>query len=142
MLREAGVDSPVAGPVGVGGRIAGHPAADTHVPELSGLGAQAGPDVAKAASVGELGECHASELIGTGERLHVPVTTVSRDAAVEHMPREMSHDLGEDQAAGIHRVFLPAVAVHGGSENGENAVSSRQLLKRPINLFTSVGYSM
>ena len=56
VLREVGVDSPVTGLVGVGEVVAGHPAADAHVIEPSGLGAQAGFDVAQAAPASELGE--------------------------------------------------------------------------------------
>ena len=142
MLREVGVDLPVTGLVGVGEGVAGNPAADAHVIQFSGLGAQAGLDVAQAAPVGELGKGHAPVLIRAAERLYVPVTAVSGDAPVEHVPREMSHDLGEDQAAGIHHAFLLDVAVRGESVKAGDAGSSRQHRKSPINVFASESYGM
>ncbi|MDE0209062.1 MAG: hypothetical protein OXJ64_04185, partial [Boseongicola sp.] len=130
-LREVGVDLPVTGLVGVGEGVAGNSAADAHVIQLSGLGAQAGLDVAQAAPAGELGKCHAPVLIRAAERLYVPVAAVPGDAPVEHAPREMSHDLGEDQAAGMHRVLLLDVAFQGGSVKAGDAGSSRQHRKGP-----------
>ena len=109
--REAGADPPVTGPVCAGGGVAGNPAADAHATRLSGPGARAGPDVARAAPVGGPGKGRAPVPVRAAERPCVPVTAVSGDATAGHVPREMSHDPGEDRAAGIHRVLLPAVAV-------------------------------
>lgn len=133
--RFVGVDLPVTGLVGVGEGVAGNPAADAHVIQFSGLGAQAAP-------VGKLGKGHAPVLIRAAERLYVQVTAVSGDAPVEHVPREVSHDLGEDQAAGIHHAFLLDVAVRGGSVKAGDAGSSRQHRKSPINVFASESYGM
>ena len=114
VLREVGVDPPVTGLVGVGEVVAGHPATDAHVVELSGLGAQAGFDVAQAAPVGELGEGHAPVLIRTCECLDIAVPAISRDTAAERVPWQVLHDLGENQAAGIHRVLPLDGAQQGG----------------------------
>ena len=53
-------------------------------------------------------------LIRAGECILVPVAAVSGDSAVEDVQWKMSHDLGEDQAAGVHRVLLLEGAVQGG----------------------------
>lgn len=140
--REAGADPPVTGPVCAGGGVAGNPAADAHATRLSGPGARAGPDVARAAPVGGPGKGRAPVPVRAAERPCVPVTAVSGDATAGHVPREMSHDPGEDRAAGIHRVLLPAVAVQGGSVGAGDAGSGRQHRKSPINVFSSEGYGM
>ncbi len=48
------------------------------------------------------------------QRNLVPVAAVTGDSAVEDVPWKMSRDLGEDQAAGVHRVLLLEGAVQGG----------------------------
>ena len=48
VLRERGVEPPVPDAVGVGERVSRHAAADAHVVELAGLGAQTSLDVAQA----------------------------------------------------------------------------------------------
>ena len=106
MLRELVVDLPVTGLVGVGEGVAGNPATDAHAIELSGLGAQAGLDVTQAVPLGELGKGHAPVLIRAGERLDVPVAAVAGDAAVEHVPWEVPHDLGETRLP-AYIAFLP-----------------------------------
>ena len=58
-LCELGVDAPVAALIGVGERVARHPAADAHVIELVLMGAQTRFDIAQALAEGELRECHA-----------------------------------------------------------------------------------
>ena len=73
--------------------------------EFPALGTEAGFDVAQTGPVGELGEGHAPELIGTGERLDVAISVVSRDTVAEHVPWKVFHDLSENQAAGVHCIL-------------------------------------
>ena len=66
-LCEGGIEPPIPDVVGVGEGVSCHAAADSHVVEFIGPGAQAGFDVAQARAPGELSEGHAPELIGAGE---------------------------------------------------------------------------
>ena len=58
-LCELGVDAPVPALIGVGERVARHPAANAHVIELVLVCAQTDFDIAQALAEGELSECHA-----------------------------------------------------------------------------------
>ena len=77
VLRELGVDSPVARFVRIGQRAPGHRAANTQVVELRALGTKARFDVAQALAIGELCKCHAAELIRTTETAHTRVAAIN-----------------------------------------------------------------
>ena len=49
-----------------------------------------------------MGECHAAELVVTAEAPDTPVSVITFDAAPKGMHRQVVHDLGEDQFAGVH----------------------------------------
>ena len=83
VLRELGVDAPVARFVGVGQRAARHRSANPKVIELGRLRTQAGLDVAQTLAIGELRERHAAKLIGATEIAHATIAAVALDDAIE-----------------------------------------------------------
>ena len=75
--------------------------------QLGGLRAQAHLNVAQARSVGELGKRHASVLVRAPKRFDFVIAIVSLYAAMKMMPRQMLHDLGENQLACVHTSDRP-----------------------------------
>ena len=105
-------------------------AARPHVVELCGLNAQAGLDVAQAGPIGEQSEGHTSVVIRAGERLDLAVSVVAGHAATETVPRQVIHDLREDQLAGIHRHPLLMTCWTGKACRTGATVSSRWPLEQ------------
>lgn len=105
-LREVGIDAPVSILVGVGQRVSGDASANAHVIELRLDGTKAGLDVPKTLAIGELGECHAKELVQTRKTQDLVIAPVSPDALPEIVHRQELDELGENGAASIHRPSL------------------------------------
>jgi hypothetical protein len=101
-LGEVGIDAPVAYAVGVGQRVACNHTAEPHVIELRTLSPQADLHLAQTLPIGQLCERHAQELVEATEPLDLMLTVVPRDAPAKPMQRQMIHDLGEHQLAGVH----------------------------------------
>ena len=101
-LGKIGMDAPVPRLVGVGQRRTLDLLLEPHVIQLDGLRRQAGFDIAQTLAVGQLREGHRAELLGTYERLHVAIATMSFDDAGERGPRQKIHQLGEQCLAGVH----------------------------------------
>jgi hypothetical protein len=112
-LREIGVDAPVAHGVGVGERIACNHRSKTEVIQLGALGAQTRLDVAQALSKRQLRECHAQELIQTGERLDLAFPAIPSHTPTKRRQRKVLHQLREDQLALVHRSPLRSRASQG-----------------------------
>jgi hypothetical protein len=68
---------------------------------------QAGYNISKAFSVGELGKGHAKKLVQAGEVFHIAIAGVSINALVKLTHREKVHQLGEYESSCIHRPFPP-----------------------------------
>jgi len=113
-LREIGIDPPVPLLVGHGERVAAHAAADAHVVELVGQGAQAGFDVAQALAKGELREGHRKELVPAGEGAHPLVAVVPLHTAGEGLVRNKAHELREDSASLVHHPLRCEVSQQNG----------------------------
>ena len=63
---------------------------------------QADFDVAQALAMGQLRERHTVELAGTGKSLDVAVALMASDTGVEHVHRQVVHQLRENQSPGVH----------------------------------------
>ena len=124
VLRELGVDSPVARFVRIGQRAPGHRAANTQVVELRALGTKARFDVAQALAIGELCKCHAAELIRTTETAHTRVAAITIDDASEGIPRQVIHQLREYQFAHVH-------ARRSRAKNRQNRAFRRSNRRQP-----------
>jgi hypothetical protein len=114
-LREVGMDAPVAAFVGIGQGRAGHRLPQAHVVQLGRLRRQADFDVAQALAPGQLREGHAAELLGAGQGAHSMVAAVALDDAVEGLPGQEVHDLGEQGLADVHRSLRPKQGREGGA---------------------------
>ena len=87
VLRELGVDTPVARFVRVGQRAARHRSANPKVIELGRLRTQAGLDVAQTLAIRELREGHAAQLIRAAEIAHATIAAVALDDASKRLPK-------------------------------------------------------
>lgn len=102
-MGEIGVDTPVAGLVGIGqGRARNRPS-DAHMVKLWSLGRQTRFDVAKALPVCQLGEGHDAKLLGTAKCTDAIVSSVAFDDAIKRAPWEKIHYLGKQGLACVHR---------------------------------------
>ena len=104
-LREVGVDTPIAGLVGIRQRRSRDAGADARVIEPGLHRTQARFDITQTLAVGELREGHAQILIPAREPRRLVVAAVSRDARLEFARRHMGHQLSEDGAARWHPPF-------------------------------------
>lgn len=102
VVREIGVDTPVAMLVGVGQGIARDLAPEVQVIKLGLLGAQTGFDIAETLAVGELTKSQTKELIPAGEFFDVAIALVSIDANLKLVGREKVHELRQNGSAKIH----------------------------------------
>ena len=105
-VGEVGVDSPIAGFVGVGQVASRNTATDAHVVKPILHGQKTSLDIAEAFPVGQLGESQAQELIETKEVFDFVVPAVTPHAFSEFVQRQESHDLGEDSRLRVHRSLL------------------------------------
>jgi len=87
VLREIGVQPPIAALVGIGQCRTRHRLREAHVIELGCLSTQAGLDVAQTLPIGQLGEGHHAKLLGTRERTHPTIGIVPRGHAMVGFPR-------------------------------------------------------
>ena len=83
------------------------------------LCAQTGFDIAQTFPVGELGEGQAQELVEAGEGFDFVVAAVACYATPEGVHGQVSHELREDEIAGIHDAELPGNGWE--SEHGRKA---------------------
>jgi hypothetical protein len=80
---------------------------------------QACLDVAQALAKGQLCKSQTKELIEAGKATEFVIAAITCDALAELVGREVIHQLGEDDAAGVHAT-LSAVAksrLDGGRES-------------------------
>ena len=103
MLGEVGVDLPRPCGVGIGQGIARDGlAAQSHVIEPLGLGAQVDFDIAQGFSVGQLGKSHGQKLIHAAEVLDLVIAAVPGDATAKSTQWQKSHELRKNQLASVH----------------------------------------
>jgi len=105
-VGEVGVDSPIAGFVGVGQIASRNAAPNAHVVKPILHGQKTSFDIAEAFPVGQLGESQAQELIETKEVFDFVVPAVTPHAFSEFVQREESHDLSKDGRLSVHRSLL------------------------------------
>jgi hypothetical protein len=102
VLRELGIDAPVAHRVGVGQGVAGNRAAETQMVELGGLRAKTGFDVAQALEPSELRERQTQILVEAGEPFDPILTSIAGNATTKCRQRQMLHHLGKYVVAFVH----------------------------------------
>jgi hypothetical protein len=103
MLREIGINPPVAPRVCVGQRIACNVrCTEAQVIKLGALRLQTCFDIAQTFAPRELTKRQAAELIMAGEVLDLPVAIVARDTPSENVPGQMIHHLRKNVASCMH----------------------------------------
>src|ERR1019366_7931572 len=90
-LSKVGVNAPVAMLVGLGQSVACDTATNAKVIQFGFHRIQAGFDIAKTVSTGQLSKRHAKKLIETGELSDTIVALVLADAAIEIALRQRVH---------------------------------------------------
>ena len=98
-VGEVAIDSPVVNAVGIGERTARDVASEARVISFSTQCVQTGFDVAEAFAEGELGEGEREKLIAAGESAMTLMATVTSNARVEFMTRQIVHQLGKNELA-------------------------------------------
>ena len=124
-LGIIGVDPPVASLVGVCESAARDGAADPHVVEPFGDGAEACLDVAQALTIGELGKNHREKLVAAGEAADPSVAAVAADAPVQGIARRVGEQLREDGASLVHRVLLGVRSRHHDAQRRPGSSNRR-----------------
>ena len=102
MLREVGIDAPVARGIRMGQGIACNEATDAEMIELGALRAKTCFDVAQAFAIGQLRESHAQVLIEAREAFDLVLALVASNASPESGERQVLHDLSENEFAMVH----------------------------------------
>ena len=90
------------GLIGVGQSRARHPAAESHVVQLSAHRPQAGLDVAKALAVSQLCEGHRQILVTAREASAVRITAIAGDTLLKLVGGQVVHQLDENSLTDIH----------------------------------------
>jgi hypothetical protein len=67
-----------------------------------GDGIQAGDDVSQTFSIGQLGECHDTKVVGAFEGLNFGIASIAINTSLKASPRNTIHELGEDEFALVH----------------------------------------
>src|SRR6516165_5235311 len=96
MLREVGIDAPVAHGVSVGQGIAGNRAAKTQMVELRRLNAKTSLNVTKALAPRQLRKGQTEILIEARKTLDLVFAAVALDTTSKRCQRQMLHDLGKN----------------------------------------------
>ena len=83
------------------------------------LRSETGFDVAQAFAIGELGESHRQILVPAREILRVPIATITGNALLKFLVRQVLDQLRKHRAAGVHPAFLPLPFMMNNSEGFE-----------------------
>ena len=105
-MGEIGIYMPVAGFVGVGKCASGDGASYPGMIQFGVHGMKTSFDIAETFPIGELCECHAEELIETGECVNAEIALISMNAFVEFVKRKEIHELRENNPPSIHLPHL------------------------------------
>ena len=124
-LGEFGVHAPVARFVGIGEGGATDRLAKAHVVELGRLRREAHLDVAQALAIGQLGEGHATQLLGARQRAYAVIAAVTGHNAMKGLPRQEVHDLREQGLANVHASLRSSQSRKAG-RTGQRHSSRRQ----------------
>ena len=138
LLREVGVDTPVARFVGIGQRRTRDAGAEAHVVQLATHRAQTGLDVPQALAIGELGEGHRQILIPAGEVLRVPVATIAGHALLKLLVGQMLDQLRKHGAARVHPPLSSLPPPH---PHLPLAISNRSRPQRDLSRWQSAVYT-
>jgi hypothetical protein len=106
VLREVGMDTPIAHGVGIGQRIAGNHAAETQMVQPGRLRTKTSFNIAQALAPGQLRERQAQILIKARKALDLAFTTVTDHATTKRRQWQMLHELGKDVMALLHEGIL------------------------------------